>query len=36
VIDGASLTPAGTWKFSVTDRVSDFDEYQTSFTAPVR
>jgi copper transport protein len=36
VVDGASLTPAGTWTISVTDRVSDFDEYQTRFTAPIR
>jgi copper transport protein len=36
VVDGASLTPAGTWTLSVTDRVSDFDEYQTRFTAPIR
>ena len=36
VVDGASLTPAGKWTFSVTDRVSDFDEYQTHFTAPIR
>ena len=36
VVDGASLTPAGRWTFSVTDRVSDFDEYQTHFTAPIR
>jgi copper transport protein len=36
VVDGASLTPAGTWTISVTDRVSDFDEYETHFTAPIR
>ena len=36
VVDGASLTPAGRWTFRVTDRVSDFDEYQTHFTAPIR
>jgi copper transport protein len=36
VVDGASLGVAGTWTFTVTDRVSDFDEYQTRFTAPIR
>ena len=36
VVDGARLAPAGTWTIDVTDRVSDFDEYQTRFTAPVR
>jgi copper transport protein len=30
------LSGAGRWTFSVTDRVSDFDEYQTRFTAPIR
>jgi copper transport protein len=36
VVDGAGLTPAGTWTISVTDRVSDFDQYQTRFSAPIR
>ena len=26
-----ALTPGGTWRFAVTDRVSDFDEYDTTF-----
>jgi copper transport protein len=35
VIDGATLGLKGKWTFTVTDRVSDFDEYQTNFTAPI-
>jgi copper transport protein len=36
VIEGATLTGKGTWKFSVVDRVSDFDEYTTSFNVPIK
>lgn len=33
--DRFQLVPGGTWTFDVTDRVSDFDEYTTSFTVKV-
>jgi len=36
VVDGASLTVKGKWEMTVTDRVSDFDEYQARFTAPIK
>jgi len=36
VVDGASLSVAGKWTISVTDRVSDFDEYETTFTVPIK
>ena len=36
VVDGASLSVAGDWTISVTDRVSDFDEYATNFTVPIK
>jgi copper transport protein len=36
VVDGASLAVAGKWTISVTDRVSDFDEYETRFSVPIR
>jgi copper transport protein len=36
VVDGASLAPAGKWTISVTDRVSDFDEYATRFSVPIK
>ena len=36
VVDGASLSVAGNWTISVTDRVSDFDEYETRFTVPIK
>jgi copper transport protein len=36
VVDGASLSVAGRWTISVTDRVSDFDEYTTHFTVPIK
>jgi copper transport protein len=35
VVDGATLGLKGKWTFAVTDRVSDFDEYETHFTAPI-
>jgi copper transport protein len=36
VVDGASLAVAGDWTITVVDRVSDFDEYQTRFTVPIK
>jgi copper transport protein len=36
VIEGATFGVKGTWKFNVTGRVSDFDEYTTSFNVPIR
>jgi copper transport protein len=36
VVDGASLSVAGKWTISVTDRVSDFDEHETHFTVPIK
>ena len=31
-----SLAVAGDWTIAVTDRVSDFDEYETRFTVPIK
>jgi copper transport protein len=36
VVDGASLPVKGKWAMSVVDRVSDFDEYEARFTAPIK
>ena len=36
VADAVTLSPGGDWKLSVTDRVSDFDEYTTTVKATVR
>ncbi|HMJ35559.1 MAG TPA: copper resistance protein CopC [Baekduia sp.] len=36
VADAMVLAPAGHWRLRVTDRVSDFDEYTTTFAVPVR
>jgi copper transport protein len=36
VVDGASLSVGGKWTIAVTDRVSDFDEYETHFTVPIK
>ncbi len=33
---GTSFVPGGKWKLEVTDRVSDFDEYQTTVDVPIR
>ncbi|WP_354700165.1 Copper transport protein YcnJ [Paraconexibacter sp. AEG42_29] len=33
--DRFQLVPGGTWTFDVVDRVSEFDQYETSFTAEV-
>jgi copper transport protein len=35
VVDGATLAVKGKWTMTVVDRVSDFDEYQARFTAPI-
>jgi copper transport protein len=35
VIEGATFGVAGDWKVTLTDRVSDFDEYETHFTVPI-
>jgi copper transport protein len=35
VADALTLAPAGTWRVTATDRVSDFDEYTASFSVPV-
>jgi copper transport protein len=34
--DAVQLIPGGTWQLTVTDRVSDFDEYTAKITVPVR
>jgi copper transport protein len=36
VADALALTPGGTWRLDVADRVSDFDEYATRIEVPVR
>jgi copper transport protein len=36
VTDALTLTPGGTWRLTVTDRVSDFDEHTARFEVPVR
>jgi copper transport protein len=36
VADALTLAPGGTWRVTVTDRVSDFDEYEARFEVPVR
>ena len=33
---GAPLSPAGDWRLEFISRVSEFDEYRTTFTVPVR
>jgi copper transport protein len=35
VADALGLAPAGTWRVTVTSRVSDFDEYTATFSVPV-
>jgi copper transport protein len=35
VADALALAPAGTWRVTVTDRVSDFDQYTATFSVPV-
>jgi len=36
VITGASFAPAGKWQVRITDRVSEFDEYDTTVELPIR
>ncbi len=36
VVDGAALAVAGDWTITIVDRVSDFDEYETRFTVPIK
>ncbi|WCB91898.1 Copper transport protein YcnJ [Baekduia alba] len=36
VADAMTLAPGGTWTVTVTDRVSDFDEYAARFEVPVQ
>jgi copper transport protein len=36
IVADAQLAPAGTWRVTVTDRVSDFDEYEARLKVPVR
>jgi copper transport protein len=36
VVLGASFVPGGKWNVQVIDRVSEFDEYQTSVDVPIR
>jgi copper transport protein len=36
IAQGVQLAPAGTWRLTVTDRVSDFDEYETKLEVPIR
>ncbi len=36
VVDGASLPVRGKWAMTVVDRVSDFDEYEARFAAPIK
>jgi copper transport protein len=35
VIEGATFPVAGDWMVTLTDRVSDFDQYETHFTLPI-
>ncbi len=35
VIGGAPLSPAGDWTLEFVARVSEFDEYRTTFTVPI-
>jgi copper transport protein len=36
IVSDAQLAPAGDWRVTVTNRVSDFDEYETKLKVPVR
>jgi hypothetical protein len=36
VVDTVQLVPGGDWRLHVTSRVSDFDQYDTTLTVPVR
>ena len=36
IAQGVQLAPGGTWHVTVTDRVSDFDEYEATVEVPIR
>ena len=36
VAGGAPLAPAGDWRLELAARVSDFDDYRTTFTVPIK
>jgi copper transport protein len=36
VVDALQLVPGGDWRLHVTSRVSEFDQYDTTLTVPVR
>ena len=36
IAQGVQLAPGGTWRVTVTNRVSDFDEYEARLKVPVR
>jgi copper transport protein len=36
VVDTVQVVPAGDWRLNVTSRISEFDQYDTSLTVPVR
>jgi copper transport protein len=35
-IDGAVLSPSGSWRIAITDRVSEFDSYSRTIAVPIR
>jgi copper transport protein len=35
-IDGAVLSPSGSWRIEITDRVSEFDSYSRTIAVPIR
>ena len=36
VAGGAPLAPAGDWRLELAARVSEFDDYRTTFTVPIK
>jgi copper transport protein len=36
IVSGMHLAPGGTWRITITDRVSDFDEYAATLKVPVK
>ena len=36
LVAGAPLAPAGDWRLELAARVSDFDDYRTTFTVPIK
>ena len=36
VLNGAQLSPGGTWQIQVTDRVSAFEQYSKTVSVPIR